>query len=242
MIQLRSSNSDKGFTVVELMIAMAFISLLLLAIIMTVMQVGAIYSKGITMKSVNQAGRIVVADMKRTIGESGVTITYKPHERGNDAGNPIYDAGRLCTGVYSYIWNIGTFIGSDPSDPNFQVNKYTGTDDDRKKPLRLTKVKDSGGRYCQGDGTDGIPRSDAVELLSESELAVQDFHIERVTDNLASGTALYSVRITISNAETEAIDTVDNTCRPPSEEPTLQNFCAVNEFAFTARAGSGGGQ
>ncbi len=241
MIQ-NHKHTNHGFTVVELMIAMAFISLLLLAIILTVMQVGAIYNKGVTMKSVNQAGRIVVADMKRAIGESGVDIIYKPHERGNDAGNPVYDAGRLCTGVYSYIWNVGTFIGSDSNDPNFQVNKYQGTDDDRKKPLRLVKVKDSNSHYCQGDGTDDIQKSDAVELLSESELAVQDFHIERMTNNLASGSALYSIQITISNAETEAIDTVDNTCKPPSEEPALQNFCAVNEFAFTARTGNGGGQ
>lgn len=242
MTQHHNQTSRSGFTIVELMIAMAFISLLLLAIAMTVMQIGAIYNKGVTMKSVNQSGRIIVTDMKRTIGESqpfDVAVAYRPHDHNQGSQETVdYDAGRLCTGLYSYIWNIGTHISSD--DPASQVNKYEGTDN--QKQIRLVKVRDSGGQYCKGEASGAINQSNAAELLSEGNLAVQDFHIERVTTNMVTGMAIYNIRLTISNADTEAISTVDNTCKPPSEEAILQNYCSVNEFAFTARAGNKGGQ
>lgn len=208
---------------------MAFIALLLLAIATTVMQVGAIYNKGVTMKSVNQSGRVVVTDMKRTIAESqifDVTDSFKTQDQ---------RGGRLCTSIYSYIWNIGRSI--DANNP--QVNKYSGSD----KPIRLARVLNDGKQYCSTtNGLVDIDQAKATELLSEGDLAVQDFHIVRATDNLASGMALYSIGITISNAEKEALNTVDNSCKPPSEDATYQNYCSVNEFVFTARAGSKGGQ
>jgi hypothetical protein len=239
MIQKYNNRQTAGFTIVELMIAMAFISVLLLAIAMVVMQIGAIYNKGTTMKSVNQSGRAIVDDMKRTIGSSKLDIStdYRVHDH-NDGSRPTIDldSGRLCTGTYSYIWNIGTHV--DPAHPESQFNKYSGDASD--KLLRLVKVLDSGRQYCKGDAKAAIDPTNAVELLSDRDLAVQGFHIEQLTHNGASGMTLYNIGITISNAESEAINTVDNSCKTPSEGSTLQNYCAVNEFIFTARAGNGG--
>ncbi len=221
---------------------MAFISLLLLAIAGAVIQVGAIYNRGVTMKSVNQTGRIVVADMKRIVGESqpfDAVAAYKPHDHSQGAGGaPEYDGGRLCTGIYSYIWNIGKYI--DSAVPASQANKYAGSDSD--KSLRLIRLRDSGGQYCKDGAAGAIQASDATELLSDGNLAVQDFHIDRLTNNIATGMALYSIKIVISDANQDAIDTLDNTCKPPIQGSTYQNFCAVNEFVFTARAGNKGGQ
>jgi hypothetical protein len=237
-----TSSRLSGFTIVELMIAMAFIALLLLAIASAVIQVGAIYNKGVTMKSVNQAGRLVVGDFKRVVSESepfDVVASYKPHDHNQGSqGTPEYDGGRLCTGQYSYIWNIGKFI--DPDIPASQANKYAGSDSD--KPLRLIRVRDSGKEYCKDDAAGTIQFADATELLSDGTLAVQDFQIERVTNNMASGMALYSIKIAISDASQDAINTLDNTCKTPSDGLKYQSYCAVNEFTFTARAGNKGGQ
>ncbi|MDB5177337.1 MAG: hypothetical protein JWN75_1005 [Candidatus Saccharibacteria bacterium] len=254
MIQERNQRRNAGFTIVELMIAMAFISLLLLAIAGAVMQIGAIYNKGLTMKSVNQSGRIIVADMKRTIGESqpftlpAADSALYGHvspfvlQSGTgviNSGEAVAHGGRLCTGTYSYVWNIGTEIKSE--DPNTWRNKYSGDDSDIRQ-IRLVKVRDNGGQYCMGDTTGAIDATKSTELLSEGNLAIQKFHIERLTTNVASGMALYSIGITISNADTEAINTVDNSCKPPSEVAVLQNFCSVNEFIFTTRTGNKGAQ
>jgi len=248
MIQKYNPRTQAGFTIVELMIAMAFISLLLLAIAGAVIQIAAIHNKGLTMKSVNQSGRIIVADMKRTIGESqpfGIPLTTDATYGRTDTfilqsasgvvatgdNNPY--GGRLCTGTYSYIWNVGTHIDTPR-------NKYAGDESD--KQIRLVKVRDTSKGYCKDDAAGAVDATQATELLSESNLAVQSFHIERLTNNGASGMALYTIGITISNADTEAIDTVDNTCQPPSEVAVLQNYCSVNEFIFTARAGNKGDQ
>jgi hypothetical protein len=253
MIQKYNSRTDTGFTIVELMIAMAFISLLLLAIAGAVIQIGAIHSKGLTMKSVNQSGRIVVADMKRTISESQPFTILSPDNSAAyghsgsfilqsaagviSSGDNVVHGGRLCTGTYSYIWNIGTEIKEDPSTWR---NKYSGSDSDRQ--IRLVKIYDSGKTYCKDEATSLVDASKATELLSESNLAVQAFHIEQLTTNVASGMTVYNIGITISNADSEAINTVDNTCQPPSEVAVLQNYCSVNEFSFTAVAGDKGRQ
>jgi type II secretory pathway pseudopilin PulG len=245
-----NQNSNKsrqlGFTIVELMIAMAFIALLLLAIAAAVIQIGAIYNKGVTMKSVNQAGRLIVSDIKRVVGESepfSVATAYKPHDRSQGSTDtPEYDGGRLCTGQYSYIWNIGKYI--NPDVPASQANKYAGADSD--KPIRLIRVRDNGMEYCKIDAAGAIQLSGATELLSDGTLAVQDFQIDRVTNNMASGVALYSIKIEISDASQDAIetniDTLDTTCKTPSSGLRYQSYCAVNEFVFTARAGNKGGQ
>jgi prepilin-type N-terminal cleavage/methylation domain-containing protein len=240
--------NQRGFTIVELMVAMAFIAVLLLAIAGAVMQVGAIYNRGITMKSVNQAGRVVIDDMKRALSESEpLSVEYVPQSP--DDSNVI--GGRLCTGVYSYIWNIGIHVNDD--DPASQVNRYEDAADENKQ-LRLVKIPDSGSRYCDGDADQRVDASKAVELLSSGgvstgdsqtitgNLAVQHFHIERLTNNLSTGTALYSIAVVISDADKESINTVDNSCRPPSDNESNQQYCAVNEFIFTAQAGNGGGQ
>lgn len=238
------SHQSIGFTIVELMIAMAFISIMLLAIAAVVMQVAAIYNKGVMMKSVNQAGRQIVTDMKRSVGESPVLEDINGSFQRHDADNgsrptPDYDAGRFCTGIYSYIWNIGKHI--DESRPEAVVNKY-GPGAGSDKQIRLVKVRDTGGVYCKGDGTSPIQTDGSTELLSEGNLAVQDFTVTPLTTNQATGMAMYLISVTISNADTDTLSTVDNRCKPPSEDSVAQNFCAVNVFDFTVRAGNKGGQ
>lgn len=234
----------KGFTIVELMIAMAFISFLLLAIAAAIMQIGAIYNKGVTMKSVNQVGRIIVADMRRTIGAAPV-LNVNPTDSGsnfklqdrNRGSQPTvdYEGGRLCTGAYSYIWNIGKYITDDPTE---QRNKYMGTD--IGKPLRFVRVIDPDASSCKGSADDPVDYSKATELLSEVNLSVQKFDIKRVNSSRVGGNALYQVSIFISDSDQTAINTVDISCNPPSEDASYEEYCAVNEFVFTALAGNGG--
>lgn len=220
MIQT-NKNNKAGFTLVELMLAMAFIAILLLAVVGVVIQVGGIYNKGTTMKSVNQASRAVVADMRRTIAESAPFALDTSLKTA---------AGRFCTGTYTYVWNKGAT----------QVNRYDGSDSD--KPLRLVRVRDSGKQYCAGTATTPIQLSDATELLSYGNLAVQQFDMTQLTTNISSGMALYSITLLLSDADNGAISTIDSKCKPPSEDATYQNYCAVNEIEFTAQAGNMGGR
>lgn len=233
---IRRYKRNQGFTLVELMIAMAFVSMLLLAIAFVVLRISGIYNKGITIKAVNQAGRTIVEDMKRTIAESDpVSINVA-----------LLQSGRLCTGTYSYIWNIG-------DNGTASANKYRndGATVSTKK-IRLVKARDNGGQYCNTQG--GLPdiiAADATELLTsgdtssnnfiDTNLTIQQFAISSLTTNLSSGSALYKVSILLSNADQDVIDSMGN-CKPPKDSPGSSDYCAVNEFNFTVRPGSKGGQ
>ncbi len=247
---MRSARRQGGFTLVELMLAMAFVSMLLLAIAMTVMSIMGIYTKGLTMKAVNQAGRDVVTDMKRTVGEGQVFTIASLSDRTNGlygrqspfilqdvAGSIVVTGtdntnnygGRFCTGNYSYIWNIGRRI--DATHP--QVNQYLN---DPNKALRLVRVRDGGGTYC-ANPTLQVAQGNSTELLSEADLAVQNFDVEQLSSSLSSGQALYRFTVKLSSANTDALTTLGE-CRPPSDDVGLENFCSVNDFVFTVKVSS----
>jgi len=235
MIHRKQGSNMQGFTLVELMLATVFIALLLVAIATVVIQISGIYNKGITMKSVNQAGRAVVDDMKRTVGGSGIFGVDEALVSQDNKG------GRLCTGAYSYIWNIGTAI----TDKEPQINNYAGLAD-KDTPIRLVRVRDNGGTYCKqvDKALLDINKADAVELLS-TDLAVQYFDIAALTD-ASTGSRLYRVTMKISNADNDAINTaintIDTACKPPADNSGYYNYCAVNQFEFTVQAGNKGGQ
>ena len=208
--------------------------MLLIAIAMVVIRISGIYNKGITMKSVNQAGQAIVDDMKRVVGASGPFAldlpTWKQSPTGlNPPDKTTIDGGRLCTGAYSYVWNIGTHMTN-------HRNKYR----DDPTDIRFIRVNDNGRSLCSSDRiNEPIDKAAATELLSEHDLAIQEFNIESRTGTV-TGTALYEITMLISNADGDAISTrIDtlNQCKAPDEDGENQNFCAVNEFKFTVRAG-----
>lgn len=232
-----ANHSSRGFTIIELLLAMTFISILLIVIAVTVIQIGNIYNKGLTMKAVDQAGRNISTDMRQTLSQSQPFNIDTAFHLQRNAGSSMDDAdgGRLCLGTYSYVWNFGKSL----SDP---INTYN-TDDGE---IRFARVRDSGGQLCANPNS-LVPRADATELLSEGnrDLAVQNFTITRVADDATVGQALYKVTLVIGTNNRDAIEplsTIDTRCKPPSDDLSLEEFCAVNRFDFTAQAGNRGGQ
>jgi len=236
--------AQSGFTLVELLLAMTFVSLLLAAITMTVIQMTNIYAKGLTMRAVDQAGQALSQDMRRAIEsarplsvgtDSDGGINYKPQVAfGGDINNP--DGGRLCTGSYSYIWNFGKSFSSP-------INKYTTG---HSELIRLVKIPDNGAIYCS-DPESRVDFSRAVEMLNagDRELALQSLDIKAVTNSDDRQQVLYQVAFELGTNDAEALEkdliTLDTSCKPPAEAQGLKDYCAVNKFEFTARAGNSGG-
>jgi type II secretory pathway pseudopilin PulG len=233
------NRSGQGFTIVELLVAMTFVSILMLAIAVTVIQISNIYNKGLTMRAVDQAGRALSLEIRQTVAgsqpfNSDTALRFQRYPN-SDTGKP--DGGRFCTGLYTYVWNFGKSMANP-------INKYsTGNDE-----IRFAKVRDNGGQYC-ADPTKAIEPQDAVELLSKGDrdLAIQSFKVTKMIDDPTIGQALYRIVMEIGTNNQDAlfqedsIDTVDTRCRPPSDDSSLQNFCAVNQFDFTVQAGNKGG-
>lgn len=228
-------NRDDGFTIVELMLAMAFVSALLLAVAMTVVQIGNTYNRGLTYKSVNQAGGALANEMQRSINASA------PFDISIDgSGDGLHYVkknwgGRLCMGQYSYIWNYGGAIKSESTN----LNEYSDSED----TIRFVKVLDPSSSYCS-DPTSNIASSTAVEILDtgQSDLAVHNFSIS--SDNSAydarTGQRLYSISFLIgTNDQTALTGSYDSTaCRTASDVNSDPSYCAVNQFDIVVRAGN----
>lgn len=235
-----AASRRRGFTLIELMLAMSFISVLLIAIAMTVIQISNIYNRGITLKDVNQAGRSLSVEITRSINSSPA-FSVDP---GSGSHFVQLDwGGRLCVGQYSYVWNYGKAITEDNKS---KLNTYDDDIDPSKSEeiLRFVKVLDPVASYCQARDKEVNP-NDAVELLDAGEhnLAVHKFTItsEPTAVDTKTKQRLYSISFILGTNDQAALtyDSGFNTsCKPPSEPGSDLNYCAVNRFALTARSGN----
>lgn len=221
-------HKQTGFTLIELMLAMTFISMLLLAIALTTIQLSNMYTKGVTLKSVNEAGRSVGAALQRDVASSR-PFDVTPDDEGaqliTNAGT-----GRLCMGQISYAWTYGENI-VDESD----VIRYNDGG-----IVRLARVTDSGRRICN-DIEAPVERSRATELLVSSdslELALHELAITSSASDSLTGQALYNIKFVVGTNEQEALSSGNTSCQPPNQEAGNWQFCAVNVFNIVARAGN----
>lgn len=184
---------EKGFTLVELMLSVGFIGSLLVLIALITIQIMGLYNKGLTLKEVNEVSRIVVRDMQQSITSADAFRINYTSEGEPKAATSLQEAielgggdadyysnsagGRLCTGVYTYVWNTGaalksrnavfagsdsrrTFRGaSDTVDYPIQFIKHT---DGSEEPVRFIKVRDPAKQFCRAPATEnGVAPSEA---------------------------------------------------------------------------------
>ncbi len=117
------TNKQKGFTLIELMLAMAFIAFMLLFITSAILQATKLYVKGSAIRQINQAGRQVLSDISTKMRYSTPTN--------------LLGKNRLCVGGVSYIWNIeGTVPTNTFAAPNSTA------------PLHLVSLDDPSGNLC----------------------------------------------------------------------------------------------
>lgn len=224
----------KGFTLIELMLAMSFISVLLIAIAMTVIQISNIYNRGLTLKEVNQAGRSLTSELHRSVALSSSFPII------GDDSKFIKQAwgGRLCLGQYSYIWNYGTTLAGTPADGLSNVYASGST-----KKVRFVKALDSTGEYCS-DSSKRVVFDEAVELLDvgDRDLALHSFDISTAPSASDSKTrqSLYYITFVVGTNDQTAIAPSGTTtvCKPPSDLASDINYCSVNQFDLVARTGN----
>ncbi len=241
--------NGQGFTLIELMLATTFVSFLLLAIAMTVMQMGTTYNRGMTIKEVNQSARDAAEDIRRTVSSSEVfTINDDGSETDSyvlvkQAGKTV--GGRLCTGTFSYVWNSAYAIERDPADA------ATITKDGKTAPVRLFKVPDSTKLYCMRSASGAelslknIAAGDVgvgVDLLKtgDSTLNIQDFRVASTAtaQDLATNQRLYTVSFRLGTGSVAAMDANQEKCLEPGQANANWTYCNVQEFAIVVRAGN----
>lgn len=232
--------STQGFTLIELMLAMTFISVLLLAIAMTIIQIGTIYNKGMTVKEINQSGRFIATDVSRT-ATAAPQLDLTTDMRTNAVG------GRLCFASYTYIWNYQFAVElAKDGVPQTGLNVYDGS----AKEVHLVKVPDPAKIYCALNGTGGylyagIRALDAPkvqELLpsGDSTIGVNRFEIPtatRITDPTTRQN-LYTLLYTIGSGKTAAMTPDRSDCLPPGVAGSDLTYCSVQQFGLVLKTGN----
>lgn len=241
---MNHAGKQKGFTLIELMLAMAFISVLLLAIAMTIIQVGVIYNKGMTLKEVNQSARSISDELRRGIASSEA-FTLGTKYVTNSAG------GRLCLGQSSYVWNYGKAITQ--SDAN-RTRYATAVLNTTLGSIRFLKVPDSAGIYCAINPATGkflygdIRTQDAsvavnttTELLKAGDrtLSIHQFSITSGPNSTdaSTGQQLYNISFTIGTGVITALTSDQSACLPPNDPNSDFAYCTVQKFSLVVRAG-----
>lgn len=226
--------NKNGFTLIELMLAMTFIAILMIAIAVSTIETMHLYSKGLAIKSVNQAGRDLGDSIRRDAASVGVVKSPIIQPDAPGAGG----LGRLCLGGVSYLWNTPESLqqGSEKG--------VTYTDNTAKKII-LARVVDAGGNYCTKAGEVypiAVSSQAANEMLpsDNGDLALHSLTLDRVpplTEASVPNEALYDIRYIIGTNDAGTINTGDLSCNPPSDANQNFNFCSINNFEMIVRVG-----
>ena len=246
MIQTRRKVTPavrQGFTLVELMLAMVFVSMLLLAIAMTIIQAGNIYSKGMALKDINQSARMLIDDMKRTVSAAGaVQLDAGSYMVRPATGVPV--SGRLCLGNYSYLWNT-----VDATLENTHALRLPGGN---PTLISMVKVVDVNKVYCatQTNGAPVIANTvRAADVEKVSSLLVEGDHTLSMTGftvNIGStavdpttGQRLLSVAFGIGTGEPSAMKADRSGCLAPGVANANPTYCNVQQFDLVIRTEGG---
>ena len=152
----------KGFTIIEITLAMTFLAILMVSIATLIMRVTNIYQKGLAMRAINATGTEIIEDITRTVGAASylVDIHSQDAELGGNGGMQydntnklvekyyydytVYNEnhngknfnvqyfGVLCTGDYSYIWNTARAL-----DPDFTTKNFITVNGEKVKMVRV---------------------------------------------------------------------------------------------------------
>ncbi len=152
-----------GFTLIELSLVLAVVSVLAIIIALIINGILSVYIRGITIKNVNTLGREMIEDFATTIAGSpqrdlddicsllfpqGGTefdkcrndkayyYTYSARYSGD---NPV--SGAFCTGRYSYIWNTGYALNNSNSDQSLDKPALVRYNDSNGNEQELTNFR-----------------------------------------------------------------------------------------------------
>lgn len=232
------SKRTQGFTIVELSIAIAFLAVLLIAILTLTITAGRMYVKADTNKAINQVGRDIADTMRRdflAIGMSKIAPVVN-----ENSGVPTQASGRICLGGVAYVWNTADLLNatSVPAN-NIKIKNSDGT------PVKFARITRPQSAYCTPDGSGryitSIPNNESItELLSGDGLDYA-LHIIKFTPLAKTGEkGLYEVNYTLGTNQPGTTQTTGEgyiQCKPNNAVLANFDYCSVNDFDMIVRIG-----
>ncbi len=210
-----------GFTIVELMFALIFISFILMFIVLDTIHLSRLYTKGLTVKTINQSGRTIIEAMSRDI-ESSTALNVL----GSSSG-----VGMLCLDSAVYAWN-----GIDAPPAAADRNSYDSYPD---KPISLVRIADPS--KCQDSNVaplvagrnTKIPYPYAINAKTGivSEMLSRQVSVLSMSLNPIAGSndKLYRLTLSVGSASPEvySYDGGTRICSPAA----MGDYCAMAELS-----------
>ncbi len=240
---------QQGFTLIELVLAMAFISMLMLAIALTILQISQTYNQGLTYKEVDLASRTISGDLTTDISAS--TQFSLAANANHYVAQPW--GGSLCLGRYSYVWNYGKAIATYNTAPQPNTLNLLVDSSGKTSTLNMVKVLDVNGSMCADATAKKVPTSNAVELLQNTDhnLVIHEFCIstQPSAGDPLTGQQLYTLSYSIGSNDVNALTSSSSAqcqgpnqsdglaaCKGPNQSGSDLQYCTVQEFSLVLRA------
>jgi prepilin-type N-terminal cleavage/methylation domain-containing protein len=203
MLSFKKPSTNQGFTLVELMIATAVFSVILLLVVNSFIQIGRIYYKGLTISRTQETARAISDELTQSLKFSKSRLDVSP---ANPAGGQSY-----CIGLVRYSYVLGKQIDPTLSDDNHTPHALVRdtTLGGSCTPLDLNNVPELSGSFK------------TVELLSE-KMTLNYLSIEQQND-------IYKVSVVVSygDADLFASGTTQDKPECSAEATKGLEFCAV---------------
>lgn len=234
---------SKGFTLIELTLSLTFVSVLLLAISMTIIQAGNIYSRGMVMKDINQSARSLMAEIKSDVASAGILSLDEGDYTVTKVSKRVV-SGRLCLGNNSYLWNTADAIKGADSTLKLEASPDS--------MINIIKVPDPEKKYCAKTHTGALLVKNTVAALDvnrvskllfdgDHKLSITSFVINTSDTSYDSSTGqrLFSIDFAIGTGAASAMTDSRDSCRPSGEANSDPIYCNVQPFNLVVRTGGG---
>ena len=238
------SKHQRGFTIIELTIAIAFLSILMMAILSLTLAVGKLYVKGDTNKAINQAGRDFSDVVRRDLLSSGVTRISGPFTQNAGTTSDPLESGRICLDTVTYLWNTAALLNDSSSAAQEATIKMNN------QSIKFVRIVNPQTSYCTADSNGKYPMS-----VDSSDAATEQFTSTGRTYALYTMTfkpiatsgekGVYEVAYTLgtNEANTTTRDADGNvSCKTDDMVAAAFNYCAVSRFDMIVRLGGGGNE
>lgn len=207
----------KGFTIIEITLAMTFLAILMVSIATLIMRITNIYQKGLAMRAINATGTEIIEDITRTVGAASYLVdihsqdaelggngvmeydnNYKLvekyyydytvyNENHNGKNFNVQYFGVLCTGDYSYIWNTARAL-----DPDFTAKNFITVNGEK---VKMVRVYDREQTQCNKDKNGSVANLAKRNYLPVTINVPADNVVELI-NNDEMDLALYEFNIT----------------------------------------------
>jgi len=258
-------STKQAFTIVELMLAVAFLGTLLLSIAMLTMQLINIYTKGATMRAINSTGTSMMRDIRSSINASKdiesindlSEASYLYRDNMLDEADSRY--GMFCTGSYTYAWNYQAammdYRSGEPADYYLSI-KVGGT----SRPYAFARIVDTNCNIFNEvidptvvTKTITVAKQDDLTILLDgsksgegTDLALYDFSVMTVSRNKVNSKAIFNISFVLGTTRGGVnITSSSNYCQLNSNggataatqgmADVTMDYCSVNRFEFTVR-------